>query len=88
MARTTCRSSWSAIPRATPLSDKEIAKSISGQIKKEIMCSGDIEIVDYMSLPALGTQEQARVRQPWVATAGQQRDWRYLMQQFDYLRPA
>ena len=38
-------------PAGEAVKDKEIAKSISGQIKKEIMCSGDIEIVDYMSLP-------------------------------------
>ena len=37
--------------RRRRVKDNEIAKSISGQIKKEIMCSGDIEIVDYMSLP-------------------------------------
>jgi phenylacetate-CoA ligase len=38
-------------PAGDAARDKDLVKSISGQIKKEIMCSGDVEIVDYMSLP-------------------------------------
>lgn len=38
-------------PDADAVKDKEVAKQIEKRVKAEIMCSGDVEIVDYGSLP-------------------------------------
>lgn len=38
-------------PEADSAKDKEVAKQIEKRVKAEIMCSGDVEIVDYGSLP-------------------------------------
>ena len=38
-------------PASDPAKDKEIAQLIEKRIKAEIMVSGDVEIVDYGSLP-------------------------------------
>ncbi len=38
-------------PEADVAKDKEVGKQIEKRVKAEIMCSGDVEIVDYGSLP-------------------------------------
>ena len=38
-------------PEGDPAKDKDLGKMIEKRIKAEIMCSGDVEIVDYGSLP-------------------------------------
>jgi phenylacetate-CoA ligase len=38
-------------PSGDATKDKEISKTIEKRVKAEIMCSGDVEIVDYGSLP-------------------------------------
>ncbi len=62
-------------PDAETAKDKESPKQIEKRVKAEIMCSGDVEIVDYGSLPRSERKSKGSTT-PAVNSRLPSHDWR------------